>query len=133
MDTTPHLVRAAVEADLSTITAIQQASPEASQWPPDIADTLICDGGFLVSRSAGPDEREILNLAVEPARRKQGIARALWLAERKHPAKAWFLEVRASNTAAIACYRSLGFELAGRRKKYYANPVEDALVMKFLS
>ena len=39
------------------------------------------------------------------------------------------LEVRASNEAAIALYKSLGFFEAGRRKHFYKNPAEDALVM----
>jgi ribosomal-protein-alanine N-acetyltransferase len=41
-----------------------------------------------------------------------------------------FLEVRASNAAAIALYSSAGFEGVGRRVRYYARPIEDAVVMK---
>ena len=46
---------------------------------------------------------------------------------------AWFLEVRASNAAAIQLYESAGFHRAGRRPDYYADPAEDAIVMRFFS
>jgi ribosomal-protein-alanine N-acetyltransferase len=41
-----------------------------------------------------------------------------------------FLEVRASNAAAIALYSGAGFQAVGRRVRYYARPVEDAIVMR---
>lgn len=40
------------------------------------------------------------------------------------------LEVRASNEPAVSVYRKLGFEEVGRRKNYYRNPKEDALIMR---
>jgi ribosomal-protein-alanine N-acetyltransferase len=40
------------------------------------------------------------------------------------------LEVRASNSAALAFYRALGFAIAGRRPLYYADPIEDAVLME---
>lgn len=42
-----------------------------------------------------------------------------------------FLEVRESNTPAFNLYNSLGFEEIGRRRAYYSQPIEDALMMKF--
>lgn len=79
------------------------------------------------------DEGEILNLAVELAERRSGQGRALaaamldWM--ERHGAQRTYLEVRGSNAAAIALYRSLGFEAAGVRAGYYRKPREDALVM----
>jgi len=86
--------------------------------------------GFLVARLLAP-EIEILNLGVDPAARRRGTARAL-LAEAlrwgaANGAQKAFLEVRASNRAAIQFYESRGFQLAGRRASYYSAPVEDAL------
>ena len=80
------------------------------------------------------DEMTLLALAVPPAARRQGIARALHqpALEALRPALA-FLEVRASNHAAQALYRSLGYRDSGRRRDYYPNPDgsrEDALVMR---
>jgi ribosomal-protein-alanine N-acetyltransferase len=79
-----------------------------------------------------PSELHILNVAVLPVHRRLGIARkmmedALRLA-REARALEIFLEVRISNTAAIALYRSFGFVQVGLRKKYYDKPIEDALV-----
>lgn len=41
-----------------------------------------------------------------------------------------FLEVRASNTPAQALYKKWGFDIIGKRKQYYHEPVEDAIIMK---
>ncbi len=79
------------------------------------------------------DEMHILNLAVAPAFRRQGIARelvlaAISLADRKG-AKRAFLEVRASNAVAQKLYSNLGFTGTTIRRDYYDAPVEDAVVM----
>lgn len=78
-------------------------------------------------------ELHILNLAVDPAHRRQGIAtllmeQTLELA-RTTLGESIFLEVRTSNVAAQALYRRFGFEQIGVRKKYYDDNEEDALVM----
>ena len=77
-------------------------------------------------------EGYIDNIAVAEQYRRQGIARAM-LEEfiRRGQGKLDFLtlEVRASNAPAIALYEKLGFELAGRRRRYYDDPPEDALLM----
>jgi [ribosomal protein S18]-alanine N-acetyltransferase len=134
-------IRTARLADLAAIAAIQAASPEAAQWNPAdylkhdclVADVNSCVAGFLVTREVGPGEREILNLAVDPAQRHTGTARGL-LGDALARAKgAWFLEVRASNTAAIRLYESAGFQRAGRRPDYYYEPADDAIVMRFYS
>ena len=73
------------------------------------------------------------NLAVFPHARRKGVARELietliaWL--KQHDGLFLTLEVRLSNQAAISLYQSLGFEEAGRRPRFYQEPVEDALLM----
>jgi ribosomal protein S18 acetylase RimI-like enzyme len=86
--------------------------------------------GFLVYRPAEAGEGEILNLGVDPAARRHGIARALIERACGDTGPPVYLEVRASNYGAIAFYRRLGFEEAGRRVRYYSRPAEDAIVMR---
>lgn len=78
------------------------------------------------------DEGYIDNVAVLPEYRRQGIAdRLLEVFCRFGEAKLAFLtlEVRPSNGAAVALYRKHGFREAGRRRDYYVDPKEDALLM----
>ena len=89
--------------------------------------------GYIGSQSVLP-EADVMNLAVAPKGRRQGIARAL-LTElirllHKDGVESLFLEVRVSNEPAIALYRSFGFVQVGRRPKYYVNPMEDALILR---
>lgn len=91
-------------------------------------DVLLGYGGI----SLVADEAEIITVAVSPAYRRQGIARALMehmlrLAEEARASV--FLEVRASNTPARELYLSLGFAETGIRKNYYTSPREDAVLM----
>ena len=79
------------------------------------------------------DEVHIATLAVHPEFRRQGIARRL-LHEALHAsynegACHALLEVRAGNVAALGMYRELGFEVVGRRPRYYHDNNEDALLM----
>jgi ribosomal-protein-alanine N-acetyltransferase len=127
--------------DLTEIAAIQTASPEAAQW--DVAgysgyDLLVAvtDGrvsGFLAARSLGEGERELLNLAVLPAFRRQGIASGLMRAFLTDQNGAVFLEVRESNIAARKFYKSLGFQEVNKRSKYYSSPMESGIVMHYHS
>ncbi len=74
----------------------------------------------------------IMNVAVDPQLRRRGIATALLLAliERINDTRARFtLEVRESNTGAIALYERYGFRAAGRRRRYYSDNGEDAVIM----
>jgi ribosomal-protein-alanine N-acetyltransferase len=77
---------------------------------------------------ANPSQREILNVAVAPAFRRQGIATALILHAFRGSGEV-FLEVRESNLAAQELYRKLGFLEVGRRYDYYQSPAETAIVM----
>ena len=79
------------------------------------------------------DEMHINNLALRPQFRAQGIGTALLrcaLGEaRELGARRATLEVRASNDPARRLYARLGFYVAGTRRNYYTNPVEDALIL----
>jgi ribosomal-protein-alanine N-acetyltransferase len=79
------------------------------------------------------DEVHISTIAVRPERRRQGFGRGIlkFALEKAHAlgAELATLEVRESNTEAIELYREFGFELKGRRPRYYRDTDEDALVM----
>ena len=80
------------------------------------------------------DESDMMNIAVDPRYRRQGIAQALveelvkCLARKE--SRCLTLEVRASNAGAIALYEKLGFVQVGLRKNYYRNPREDAMILR---
>ncbi len=79
------------------------------------------------------DEGEITNVAVAPAARRRGIARAL-LTELKQQLACRnvariVLEVRVSNEPAIRLYEQMGFSVLGVRKNFYEKPTEDAYIM----
>jgi ribosomal protein S18 acetylase RimI-like enzyme len=134
-------VRPAAATDLEQISAIQATAPEASQWQTLDYLTFDCqvavlDGqiaGFVVSRSVGDREREILNVAVRPDLRRLGIATELLRGEMARWPGAHFLEVRESNTGARELYEGLGFEAVGSRPGYYENPPESGIVMRIFS
>lgn len=79
------------------------------------------------------DESDMMNVAVDPGFRRQGIARALietLIAElAKMGSRCLRLEVRVSNESARALYERMGFQQLGLRKNYYHNPKEDALIL----
>lgn len=79
------------------------------------------------------DESDMMNVAVDPRFRRQGIARALietLIAElAKMGSRCLRLEVRVSNENARALYERMGFQQLGLRKNYYHNPKEDALIL----
>lgn len=87
-------------------------------------------GGFAIGRLAGP-EAELLTLAVDPRRRRRGIARDLLTrlerVARDAGAEQIFLEVAATNDAARALYAGAGYRDVGRRPGYYAAPGRAAI------
>ncbi len=94
------------------------------------------DGDLLVGYAIFhviADEAELLSIAVDPARQREGIAKAIYaetLSELKtRKVQSFFLEVRVGNTGAQQFYQSLGFVEIYRRKRYYADG-EDAVIMK---
>lgn len=92
-------------------------------------ERVIGYAGLLVAA----DEGYITNVAVDPSRRRQGVAAQLLQVfdnfARANTLAFLTLEVRPSNEAAIALYRSFGFEEVGRRRNYYDLPKEDALIL----
>lgn len=79
-------------------------------------------------------ETDMMNVAVHPDYRRRGVAQALveTLVEalKGMQSHCLTLEVRASNSGAIALYEKLGFTQVGRRPRYYHNPREDALILR---
>lgn len=79
-------------------------------------------------------EIHVTNVAVDPARRRRGLARLLLGTvledARARAIELVFLEVRPTNSDAVRLYESLGFRVIGRRKGYYFDTGEDALVME---
>ena len=80
------------------------------------------------------DEIHITNIAVHHAHRRRGIGRFVLTetleSARRRGVRTVFLEVRATNTEARGLYEALGFHVIGRRKGYYYDTGEDALVME---
>ena len=89
--------------------------------------------GYVGSQSV-MGEADMMNLAVTPDRRREGIGEALvnTLVEhlKRQDVYSLTLEVRASNAGAIGLYRKLGFTQTGRRPNYYSSPREDALILR---
>jgi ribosomal protein S18 acetylase RimI-like enzyme len=137
----PVHIRPAGPGDLAAIAEIQATSPDASQWRAEDylgydCTVAVTDGrvsGFVAVRTIPPGEHEILNLAVDPAQRRRGIARRLIRDALAARPGEWFLDVRESNAAAQTLYKSLGFSPVGRRENYDAQPAEAAIVMRFFS
>lgn len=134
-------------ADADAVMAIVAESPEAAIWSEEsyvklskeigtLALVSETDGeisGFLVARMVG-DQAEVLNLAVGAKHRRKGEGSALLAAAFDKFASTGgtsvYLEVRESNTGAIAFYERHGFAQTGRRKEYYRNPDEAAVTME---
>jgi len=133
------LIRPMTAGDLAAVQSIQEACRgEAAQWNPadylqHRATVLEVDDAvraFLVIREIVPKlECEILNLAVHPAWRRRGLARALLVPAIQNFPACW-LEVRASDTAARNFYKKQGFQEALVRRNYYSQPDEDGIVMR---
>ena len=89
--------------------------------------------GYVGSQSV-LDSADMMNIAVSPEFRRQGIGEKLILALTDHLRKnrviALLLEVRVSNAQAIRIYEKFGFVEVGRRRNYYRNPKEDALILR---
>jgi len=144
------MIRPFIDTDLAAVYAIQLKCPQAAQWrQEDYWHLAHAPGGtILVAEIADAypaaivgfaaihvviDEAELRNIAVDPAHHRKGIARSLLTAGidmvHKLGMRQLFLEVRASNQPAIAFYEAAGFQLLYRRRGYYHDPDEDALVM----
>jgi ribosomal-protein-alanine N-acetyltransferase len=102
---------------------------------PEQKDVL---AGFAVAMIASQESPEgggeLETVVVAPEVRRRGVGRALCQAVldwcRDERAAAIVLEVRASSAGAISLYTSLGFAEVGRRRRYYSDPEDDALLMR---
>lgn len=145
---TPAVValRDLVPEDLSQVLDIEQAS-FSTPWRRNTFEGLLrrSDADLIGATVEGAlvgyaitwtilDQAELGNVAVTPAARRRGVGRMLVEAAlrrvRRRGARECFLEVRESNVGARRLYEELGFSAIGRRRRYYASPVEDALVMR---
>lgn len=141
----PLSLRRAEIRDVRDIRAIDRASyptPWSEGWTiAQVTDParvhLVAERDFVVVGHGGliflGDQAHVATLAVSPASRRQGVADAL-MRELKVLAHSLgygevTLEVRASNAPAIALYERHGLAVVGRRKGYYGDTGEDALVM----
>ena len=112
-----------------------EAGEHRSESPPgaEFSGLVFRTLGFLIGREINP-EWELENIVVAPATRRKGLATRLLTAlldrARETNSERVFLEVRESNQAARAFYARLGFEQSGRRKLYYTNPPEDAVLYR---
>ena len=110
----------------------------ASELENKLAHWLVAVDGDLVAGYVGSQtvlgETDMMNIAVHPEHRRQGIAEALVTALvsdlKEQGSHCLTLEVRASNLAAQKLYEKMGFSLAGKRPRYYRNPKEDALILR---
>jgi ribosomal-protein-alanine N-acetyltransferase len=147
-------IRKASADDLEAIVSLQSKTPQAAQWTQADYANLAGDplGLILVAEldtMTRPtivgfaafhrviDEAELRNMAVAPTHQRQGLGRELLAEARKRlleqGVRQIYLEVRASNISAQRLYFSAGFSLRSRRKDYYNDPQEDALVLSLIS
>ncbi len=144
-------IRPLAQADVDRLVEIAAGLEQVPRWRRSVYASLLDDGGrerialvaedagsglvagFVVARLILP-EAELESIAVAAEFQRRGVARELFSAlteglERRE-VKEILLEVRAGNGAALGLYRSLGFGEEGRRRGYYADPVEDAVLMR---
>ena len=138
-------IRRMISADVSDVARI-----EAECFPDPYTERMISDvlctegamcfsaleGGrviaYFIGRLISP-EGELYRIATAPEYRKRGIAYRLLdysvKTSRGDGLETLFLEVRQSNFPAISLYREYGFRAISKRKNYYKNPTEDAVIM----
>ena len=142
-------IRLARAEDLASLLEIERDSPTAAHWQEldyrkaiSQSERLVLVAardsrvlGFLVA-SVATEEWELENIAVAAPARRRGVGRGLMqaLIVRARRAKAVEIrqEIRASNAIAQQLGQSVGFVEEGRRRKYYRDPAEDALLFKYL-
>ncbi len=140
----PLEIRPLAYADLPQVIAIERRA-FTTPWslamfvlelskPTGICLAALLDGrivGYVVC-SRYVDDWHVMNIAVDPNLRRQGIASTLLeslFAQADGPGEQYTLEVRPSNVSAIGLYERFGFYTAGKRRGYYHDNREDALIM----
>ncbi|HZY72216.1 MAG TPA: GNAT family N-acetyltransferase [Edaphobacter sp.] len=145
-------IRTAAVEDLPGVIALERGTAEAPHWGESEYAAMIGGGesgyvrrrllvaeaeGVLVGFAAGKvadDVAELESVAVDSRARRRGVGRALcesvieW--SRQQGASAIELEVRAGSAGAIHLYRGMGFVVVGRRRGYYSDPPDDAVLMR---
>ncbi|MGH9515111.1 MAG: ribosomal protein S18-alanine N-acetyltransferase [Terriglobales bacterium] len=144
----PAPLRLATPADIPSVVALECDVPGLVHWSEQTYQTVfqpgaqerhlwvIADGGqlqaFLVARF-GAAECELENLVVANQHRRRGLAsqllQVLVAIARQRKMDRVLLEVRESNQAARALYEKVGFQENARRKAYYSQPPEDAILL----
>jgi ribosomal-protein-alanine N-acetyltransferase len=143
----PVAIRSAALNDVSAILAIEQQAPGAAHWTAEQYQKLVGSGVVLVAEEAAEEagklcgfvcanavagEWEIENIVVAAEFLGRGVAnellRALIQRAANGAASAILLEVRESNLPARRLYEKNGFREVGRRRVYYRDPVEDAIL-----
>jgi ribosomal-protein-alanine N-acetyltransferase len=144
----PVVISSAELVDLPAIMQIERSSPLAAHWTTDQYKLLLDSGFVFVAEELLPEEGGILrgflcakciadtweieNIAVDAAFQRQGIAYELLRhciqRARSGAVVALHLEVRESNQAARRLYEKQGFREQGRRRAYYLDPVDDAIL-----
>ncbi len=137
--------RRTLPKDISKI-AEAEAEIFPDPWSEGSISSVICEHGamcytaekdgvlvaYILGRLIAP-EGEIYRIAVMPEYRKRGIGYRLldyaYKTEKGKGLECLFLEVRSKNEAALALYRAYGFTELNRRKDYYKNPADDAIIM----
>jgi ribosomal-protein-alanine N-acetyltransferase len=139
------IIRPMTVADLPAVVELDQIS-FSQPWPPTafaaelVSSNSRCWVSEVDGRIAGAlviwcvlDEAHIATIAVHPDFRRQGIGRALLRkgmdAAYAEGARIYHLEVRAGNLAAQKMYADFGYEIVGRRPRYYQDNGEDALLL----
>ena len=140
------IIRRSVPADAAKIAALEKLVFPDPWSETDIAALISVSGdmfysalsedgelyAYLLGRTIAP-EGEIYRVATSPERRQRGIAFRLMTfaikTEKGSGLENLFLEVRSQNLAAIKLYAALSFKQIGRRKNYYKNPTDDAILM----
>ncbi len=136
-------IRSARLHDVPVILALERQAPSAAHWSTEQYNQLVDGGVVLVAEEAGKlcgfvcaqavaGEWEIENVVVAVEFLRRGIAnelvRELIQSARNEAASAILLEVRESNLPARRLYEKHGFREVGRRRAYYRDPAEDAIL-----
>lgn len=139
----PPNIRRARADDIPAIRALEQQAASAAHWPAEEYERRVDSGvifvaeqdgqpcGFVCARGAAGDW-ELENIVVVSGLRRRGVADSLMRALLDQAGRAGasriFLEVRESNLPARRLYEKHGFGDTGRRRSYYRDPPEDAIL-----